>query len=92
MVGGWGGGPAKYIPAVVIVLKAGMCNQSCFLTRAGGGSCCCFPSQWPLLWGGVVTQRSGRSAMYRTGSFKVLNAMMPCAVLYLHSAYLCTAQ
>lgn len=40
VAGRWG--PAKYIPAVVIVLKAGMCNQSCFLTRAEGGSCCCF--------------------------------------------------
>ncbi len=37
-----GGGAAKYIPAVVIVLRAGMCNQSCFLTRAGGGPCCFF--------------------------------------------------
>lgn len=35
-------GAAKYIPAVVIVQKAGMCNQSCFLTRAGGGTRCCF--------------------------------------------------
>lgn len=34
----------------------------------------------PVVGGWVVTQHSGRSAMYRTGSFKVLNTMMPCAV------------
>lgn len=25
-----------------------MCNQSCFPTRAGGGTRCCFSNQWPL--------------------------------------------